>query len=88
MTAAGNSLDWLVTKFAREVPGPLLANMTEFGRGPLLTLEELGDLGYRAALYPLTAFRAAMRAAEVVLRAAAIETITRARSSGRPLGQR
>jgi methylisocitrate lyase len=54
-------------RFARAVPAPLLANMTEFGRGPLLTLDELGDLGYRAALYPLTAFRAAMKAAEEVL---------------------
>ena len=54
-------------RFARAVPAPLLANMTEFGRGPLLTLDELGDLGYRAVLYPLTAFRAAMKAAEEVL---------------------
>jgi len=54
-------------RFARAVPAPLLANMTEFGRGPLLTLDELGALGYRAALYPLTAFRAAMKAAEDVL---------------------
>ncbi|WP_435005886.1 methylisocitrate lyase [Tundrisphaera lichenicola] len=54
-------------RFAQAVPAPLLANMTEFGRGPLLTLEELGQLGYRAALYPLTAFRAAMKAAEATL---------------------
>ena len=54
-------------RFAAAVSCPLLANMTEFGRGPLLTLDELGDLGYRAVLYPLTAFRAAMRAAEEVL---------------------
>ncbi|MHC5540994.1 hypothetical protein ACYOEI_22460, partial [Singulisphaera rosea] len=50
------------------VPGPKLANMTEFGRGPLLTLTDLDAIGYRAALYPLTAFRAAMRAAETTLR--------------------
>lgn len=54
-------------RFAREVPAPLLANLTEFGRGPLLTLEELAGFGYRAALYPLTAFRAAMKAAEEAL---------------------
>ncbi len=54
-------------RFAREVPAPLLANLTEFGRGPLLTLEELAGFGYRAALYPLTAFRAAMKAAEETL---------------------
>jgi methylisocitrate lyase len=50
-------------RFAKEVPVPLLANMTEFGKGPLLTLPELGQMGYKMVLYPLTAFRAAMRAA-------------------------
>ena len=55
-------------RFARAVPAPLLANMTEFGRGPLLSLDELGAMGYRVALYPLTAFRAAMKAAERMLR--------------------
>jgi methylisocitrate lyase len=54
-------------RFAREVPAPLIANMTEFGRGPLLDFEELAGLGYRAVLYPLTAFRAAMKAAEETL---------------------
>jgi methylisocitrate lyase len=54
-------------RFAREVDAPLLANMTEFGRGPLLTFDELAALGYRAVLYPLTAFRAAMKAAEETL---------------------
>lgn len=55
--------------FARAVPAPLIANMTEFGRGPLLDFEELARLGYRAVLYPLTAFRAAMKAAERTLQA-------------------
>jgi methylisocitrate lyase len=41
--------------------------MTEFGRSPLLPFETLGAIGYRAVLYPLTAFRAAMRAAEDAL---------------------
>ncbi len=54
-------------RFAREVPSPLLANLTEFGRGPLLGFDELAGLGYRAVLYPLTAFRAAMKAAEDAL---------------------
>ena len=54
-------------RFAREVPSPLLANLTEFGRGPLLGFDELAGLGYRAVLYPLTAFRAAMKAAEETL---------------------
>jgi methylisocitrate lyase len=55
-------------RFAREVPAPLLANMTEFGKGPLLTVSELGAMGYRMVLYPLTAFRSAMKAAEETLR--------------------
>jgi methylisocitrate lyase len=56
-------------RFAREVPAPLLANMTEFGRSPLIPFDELAALGYRAVIYPLTAFRAAMRAADETLRA-------------------
>ena len=55
-------------RFAKEVNVPLLANMTEFGRSPLLDFDELARLGYRAVLYPLTAFRAAMFAAEETLR--------------------
>ena len=55
-------------RFAREVPGVLLANMTEFGQGPLLSVSELGILGYTMILYPLTAFRSAMKAAEMTLR--------------------
>jgi methylisocitrate lyase len=54
-------------RFAREIKAPLIANRTEFGRGPLLTFDELASLGYRAVLYPLTAFRAAMKAAEETL---------------------
>lgn len=53
--------------FARAVDCPLLANMTEFGRGPLLPFSDLAQMGYRAVLYPLTPFRAAMRAAEKTL---------------------
>jgi methylisocitrate lyase len=56
-------------RFARAVPAPLLANMTEFGRSPLIPFNELASLGYRAVIYPLTAFRAAMRSAEETLRA-------------------
>jgi methylisocitrate lyase len=54
-------------RFAQRVSGPKLANMTEFGRSPLLSFVELVNLGYQAVLYPLTAFRAAMRAAEQTL---------------------
>lgn len=54
-------------RFAKAVPCPLLANMTEFGKGPLLDVKTLGDMGYRMVLFPLTAFRAAMKAAEDTL---------------------
>jgi methylisocitrate lyase len=54
-------------RFAKAVPCPLLANMTEFGKGPLLDVETLGDMGYRMILFPLTAFRVAMKAAEETL---------------------
>ncbi len=50
-------------KFANQVQAPLLANMTEFGKSPLLTVEELSQLGYKMVLFPLTAFRVAMQAA-------------------------
>lgn len=54
-------------RFAKEVPGPLLANMTEFGKSPLLTAQQLADLGYRLILFPVTTLRVALKAAEAVL---------------------
>jgi len=53
--------------FALEVPTVLLANMTEFGKSPNLDVATLGAMGYRLVLFPLTAFRAAMKAAEMTL---------------------
>lgn len=50
--------------FCTAVDVPVLANLTEFGRTPLFTVEELRDAGVAIALYPLTAFRAMSRAAE------------------------
>jgi methylisocitrate lyase len=55
------------TAFALAVPGPLLANMTEYGRSPNVNFETLASMGYRMVLYPLTAFRVAMRAAQRAL---------------------
>ncbi len=46
---------------------PLLANMTEFGMGPLLTVDELDDLGYAAVLFPVTLLRVAMEAMHAAL---------------------
>jgi methylisocitrate lyase len=54
-------------EFARQVRAPLLANMTEFGRSPLLSVPQLAALGYRMVIFPLTAFRVTMKAAEQCL---------------------
>ncbi len=54
-------------RFAQVITVPLLANLTEFGRSPLPSFDVLAGLGYRASLYPLTAFRVAMKAAEEAL---------------------
>ncbi|MEC7490512.1 MAG: methylisocitrate lyase [Pseudomonadota bacterium] len=43
---------------------PLLANLTEFGKTPLLTKRELEDLGYNIAIYPVTSLRLSMKAVE------------------------
>jgi methylisocitrate lyase len=55
--------------FARQVPAPLLANNTEFGKSPNLDFATLAAMGYRLVLYPLTAFRPALRAAQTTLAA-------------------
>jgi methylisocitrate lyase len=54
--------------FAREVKAPLLANMTEFGKSPLLSSQELSDFGYRMVIFPQSAFRVSMKATEEFLR--------------------
>jgi methylisocitrate lyase len=53
-------------QFTAAVPVPVLANITEFGRTPLFTTAELGQVGVRLVLYPLSAFRAMSKAAEDV----------------------
>jgi len=53
--------------FRRAVEAPLLANLTEFGRSPALSVAQLDELGYGIALFPVTAFRVAMKAAERAL---------------------
>ena len=50
-------------KFAAAVRVPILANITEFGKTPLFTLDELRSADVAMALYPLTAFRAMNKAA-------------------------
>ncbi len=48
--------------FRKAVKVPLLANMTEFGKGHLYTYQQLSDLGYNIVIYPVTTFRLAMGA--------------------------
>jgi len=52
---------------------PLVANMTEFGAGPLIRLDELAAEGFAAALYPVTLLRLAMKAMEAGLAVLAAE---------------
>lgn len=51
-------------EFARKVKGPLLANMTEFGKTPYLSLSDFSTLGggYKLVIFPVTTFRVAMKA--------------------------
>jgi methylisocitrate lyase len=46
---------------------PLVANMTEFGKTPYISVTEFEDLGYRLVLFPVTALRMATKAIERVL---------------------
>ncbi len=50
-------------KFAEALKVPVLANITEFGKTPLFTVDELRSANVAIALYPLSAFRAMNRAA-------------------------
>ena len=53
-------------RFVSAVPVPVLANITEFGKTPLFSQSELGNVGVRLVLYPLSAFRAMSKAALAV----------------------
>lgn len=53
-------------RFSEATSLPILANITEFGQTPLFTVEELAAAGVALVLYPLSAFRAANKAAEMV----------------------
>jgi methylisocitrate lyase len=53
-------------QFTSAIDVPVLANLTEFGKTPLFTKEEMAEAGVRLTLYPLSAFRAMAAAAERV----------------------
>ena len=59
----------MYSKFRDAAKVPILANLTEFGKTPLFTLDELNGAGVDIALYPLSAFRAMNKAAEKVFEA-------------------
>jgi methylisocitrate lyase len=56
-------------RFTSILKSPILANITEFGQTPLFTVEELRAAGVGMVLYPLSAFRAMNKAAELVYEA-------------------
>lgn len=43
--------------YCREVAGPLLANMTEFGKSPFITAEQFHEMGYQLVIFPVSIFR-------------------------------
>ncbi|MEY2814246.1 MAG: Methylisocitrate lyase [Actinomycetota bacterium] len=53
-------------KFREAAGVPILANITEFGKTPLFTVAELRSANVDMVLYPLSAFRAMNKAAELV----------------------
>ncbi len=55
-------------RFARDVDTILLANMTEFGKTPYLTVDEFGRMGYNIVIFPVTLQRYAMGATREALR--------------------
>jgi methylisocitrate lyase len=51
-------------QFRDAINAPLLANMTEFGKSPLLSADQLQSIGYNIVVYPVTTLRLAMKAVE------------------------
>ena len=58
--ALGSAEMW--REFARRVPAPKLANMTEFGRTPFFTAAEFQAMGYRMVIWPVSSLRVAAKA--------------------------
>jgi methylisocitrate lyase len=53
-----------LARFAKDVDTLLLANLTEFGKTPYLTVDECSEIGYRIVIFPVTLQRYVMKAAE------------------------
>lgn len=60
-------------RFAKDVDTLLLANMTEFGKTPYLTVDRFGEIGYNMVIFPVTLQRIAMKAMEDALRTIRVE---------------
>ena len=54
-------------EFRRKVSLPLVANMTEFGKTPYISAQEFEEFGYEVVIFPVTAFRAMMKAVQDTL---------------------
>jgi methylisocitrate lyase len=48
-------------RFRARIPVPLLANMTEFGKTPLISVQQFKSLGYQMVIFPMTAFRTMLK---------------------------
>ncbi|MFI5404377.1 MAG: methylisocitrate lyase [Candidatus Gagatemarchaeaceae archaeon] len=55
-------------EFRRKVSLPLMANMTEFGKTPYMKVADFEELGYNLVIFPVTAFRAMMKAVRETFR--------------------
>lgn len=66
-------------RFAKASPGLLLANMTEFGKTPMIPVTRFEELGYRLVIYPLSMMRLAMghviRGLETLKREGGVESL-------------
>ena len=54
-------------RFAESCPGPLMANMTEFGKSQLLDHGQLAEFGYTIVIYPVTLMRLMLATADTAL---------------------
>jgi len=54
-------------EFRKKIDLPLMANMTEFGKTPYMTAKEFEEMGYNVVIFPVTAFRAMMKAVKETL---------------------
>jgi len=54
-------------RFAKEVNAPLLANMTEFGKTPYITVSEFEEMGYAIVIFPLTMMRVMLKSLKETL---------------------